>query len=348
MKNQKKSGDGSPGGFSWNLVLRGSQPDEDAMSELRSRVGRIGQLLTRFHPQQVHLLVCLSAGEGNRPPYETKADLKLPFTVLHAQDKGDDLHETIRHSFFLLETQLAPLLEEARGQGRWHKAGGPAAEQTPAFGEPMKKGPQTRADLLRNFILRHYHRLLLHATRRLTGLEAEGAVPPEQIDSQEVLDEVIRTCLEAPERKPVELTYELWLYRLISEELEREVREWSATGQDRAEVPPSEDGTEDFLSMQNAVGAGLEPDEALDLEHFADPSSPSPDLCLEESDLIAEVLMQVETWNRRDREIFNLHFLDGFDAVETAMVEKMEVSDVEQRIAVLHQRLRAILREAGQ
>ena len=316
-------------------------------AELRARIHRIGQLLERFPPQHVHLLVCLSGEEGVRQKFETKADLKLPFTVVHAQDAGKDLHETVRHSFFLLEQQLEPLIESVRGQTRWKKSGARTAAQAPAFGEPMKKGPQTRADLLRNFILRHYHRLLLHATRRLTGLEAEGAVPPEQIDAQEVLDEVIRTCLESPEQKPFELTYELWLYRLIAEELEREVRDWSATGQDRAEVPPSEDGTEDHLTMENAVGVGPEPDEALDLEHFADPSCPSPDLCLEESDLVAEVMKQVQNWNRRDREIFNLHFLDGFDAVETAMVEKMEVSEVEKRIEVLHQRLRAILREAN-
>ena len=347
-KPDKSETSTASGTFSWNLVKgAGLELGNGVSDEVRSRIERLGRLLDRFPPEQVHLLVSLGELEGNG--FETKLDLKLPATVLHAKDKGTDLFETVRHSFFVLERQLETLLAELRGEHRWkrRKVPGMPVGETPSPSEPVIKEPQSQRALLRNFILHHYNRLLLHASRRVSGFEADADIPQGSIDAQEVLDEVTRICLEFPDRKPLELTYELWLFRLISEEMDREYRDWLSINRGRLDSFGPEAGAREELSMQDATVLDLEPDESLDEEQFIDPNSPSPDLLLEESDLVAEVMRRVRYWKRRDREIFTLHFLDGFDAVETAMVEKMEVPDVEKVIETLHVRLRKILHEAG-
>lgn len=341
---------GSGSTFSWNLVSQGLEPGPDLSGELRSRIDRLSLLLDQFPPGQVHLLVNFARQEG-APPFETRLDLKLPITVLHAHDKGSDLSETLRHSFFVLERQLEALRGDLRGKRRWESPestpSGPN-QPPPVFGKPMKKGPKTPGDLLRNFIFRHYHRLLLDASRRVDSLEAEAEIPAGTIDAQEVLDEVTRICLESPDKKPPELTYELWLFRLIREELDREYRDWVSTYRNRVELPGGAAAEEEMSQMmQDALPGDRDPGEASSENEYSDPLNPPPDLLLEESDLAGEVLKQVHSWNKRDREIFHLHFLDGFDAVETAMVEKMEVGEVEKTIARLQRRLRNILREAA-
>lgn len=346
---EKESALPDAGAFSWNLVTEGCEPGAALIDELRSRIGRLSRLLERLPPEQVHLLVSLAQGE--EPRFKTRLDLKLPTTVLHAEDKGGDQPETLRHSFFVLEQQVEALTADLRGERRWKRGRrvlpGQTSRRTLGFGEPKKKGPQTQRDLLRNFVFRHYHRLLLHATRRVAELVDEANLLTGSIDPQEVLDEVVRICLEHPERKPSALTYELWLFQLIREELDREFQDLAKTFRERAEFPVGDFQNGEELTERAAGALAFESDESLDEEHFADPTSLPPDLLLEESDLVAEIMRRVRYWHKQDREIFTLHFLEGFDAEETAMLVKMEVAQVEQAIRKLQLRLRHILREAA-
>ena len=359
--------------FSWNLVCDGIEADrEEALQEvLRRRVDDLAGFLKPFVAEDaVHLHISLSlekAGE-KADALRTRIDLRLPATVLHADAESRDFAESLRGAFDTLEKRLQSYLIALRGEHRWKnfsrkkKRPGSQADDSvgyakPGFGAPAITGPETREDVIRNFILRHYHRLLLYVHRRIITSESELAMPLTSIDAREVLDEVTRVCLSDPGSKPDALSYELWLYRLIDDELKRICDELSERNLLWDELPFDDDDVDD--DRQTALGSSVSDDEGLSFEDWMvasfdrddtrpdegmpDSAAVPPDMNLLGKDLVARILEVSSDWTEDQREILQLYFLEGFDAVEIAMIRGMQASQVDEVIGQLRERLRRLV-----
>ena len=106
------------------------------------------------------------------------------------------------------------------------------------FAEPVEDetGPQTLAEVVASLIAAHDQQLLAHARRVLHMAELTGDIPAGAIDARDSVNEVVRICLAALEKKPSDLTYEEWFYRLVVEETGRQIREF--TEETRLRVSP--------------------------------------------------------------------------------------------------------------
>jgi DNA-directed RNA polymerase specialized sigma24 family protein len=71
----------------------------------------------------------------------------------------------------------------------------------------------------------------------------------------------------------------------------------------------------------------------------------SPEEAAEESDLVGLVLERAGSWPAFDREVFVLHFIEGFSAREIARLEQVDEKRIEEALAGAQQRLRALLRD---
>ena len=208
--------------------------------------------------------------------------------------------------------------------------------------------------MIRNFILRHYHRLLLYVHRRIVVSESELSIPLTSIDAREVLDEVTRVCLSTPEAKPPELSYELWLYRTIDDELKRICEAISEQNLLWEELPVEDDepflsgdinADEEGLRFEEWMSASFDRDDTRQDEAMPDSGAVPPDMSLLGKDLVSRILEVSTDWPEDQREILQLYFLEGFDAVEIAMIRGMESPQVNEVIMQLRERLRRLLKD---
>ncbi len=51
------------------------------------------------------------------------------------------------------------------------------------------------------------------------------------------------------------------------------------------------------------------------------------------------------TWPQIERDVFELHFVEGFEPEETGMILHLTPQDVCSRIAVIHRKVRQVLLE---
>jgi len=355
--------------FSWNLICSGfeAEKNQSLNSILRKRVDSLAGRLKRFGKEDaVHLHVALTveAAEG-RQQLRTRIDLRLPATVLHADANHSDFGESVAEAFDVLEKRLTSYLAALRGEHRWRRFSRRRSRSSAqgdedsgsiarTFGAPSATGPETREDVIRNFILRHYHRLLLYVHRRIIVSESELSIPLTSVDAREVLDEVTRLCLSDPAAKPVELSYELWLYRTIDDELKRICEEISEKNVLWEELPPDEEepflsgdvkNDEEGLRFEEWMTTSFDRDDTRQDEAMPDSGAVPPDMSLLGKDLVSRILEVSTDWPEDQREILQLYFLEGFDAVEIAMIRGMQPPQVDEVIMQLRERLRRLLRE---
>jgi hypothetical protein len=87
---------------------------------------------------------------------------------------------------------------------------------------PEGSGPQKMEDVVREFLEQHYSRLVRHARRHILQDELAGDIPKDALDAREIADEVARQAIANAGRKPREMTWLVWIYRLMHEELRRQ------------------------------------------------------------------------------------------------------------------------------
>jgi DNA-directed RNA polymerase specialized sigma24 family protein len=173
-------------------------------------------------------------------------------------------------------------------------------------------------------------------------------LPAGAIDAREVVDEVARRALTAPETKPAQLGYLIWLYRLAWREIANRRHALKIQAQETLslETPRTlKDGAE-------AV-AGYDPGQPLDIiemeletpvaetkDLLPDARVEPPDVVVGRQELLAEARRTANSWPNAEREVFELYFVEGFEPEEVAMVIGQQVRQVEGLIAFIQRRLR--------
>jgi ribosomal subunit interface protein len=340
----------------WNIVSKNFRPGFSVKEKLAHKIAGVGKHLVHFSPETLHLQVLMEK-QAKRGTYTVRLTLRLPSNILHAAKSDDDLLHAIDTATAALESEVKSLKAELRGDYRWKRPVRRAklrAEEALFFAEPMEAGPQSHTDMVADLLAAHDQHLLAHARRGVRMAELSGELPAGAVDAGDILDEAARICLGHPGDKPDALTHEQWFYQLIREELVRQCREFAEEQQFRTEPAGErqlslEDEAEgyDAENPLDLITQEIEPEENLPEERIADPAVVLPYVAIAGKELVEWLQQEVKRWSANEQEVFELHYLVGFEADDIAKVRDERKEETEALIATIQVRLRDFLRHAS-
>lgn len=345
----------------WNLVTKNLHGHDLLRKKLHQKITKLERHLKYFPPDTVHLHIALE-----RHPVKTRhtaaLTLRLPSNILCSEKSSPDVIQALDLAVKALLRELESLKADLRREAQWkRKAARKKLRQLKSAGfgpEPQaeSEGPQNLGDVIRALLGEHHKRLLRYVRRQLWHDVTAGELPPNAIDPRAVVDEVARQALADPRKKPAGLNYVLWFYALARQELARRRKALKTLAQ---EVVPLE--TPRILPDDEALAEGYDAEQPLDIierqieppvaetrDLVADPRTAPPDEVAMRQDLLAEARRVVATWPAREREVFELHFVEGFEPEEVALIIGSTTAQVEGMIRDVQQRLRdALLAQAA-
>lgn len=341
--------------ISWNIVNKNVDPGFTVKSTLSRKVAKLTRHLAGFAPETLHLQVLLER-LPKKGTFTAKFTLRLPSHILHSEKSAANLPAAIDSATEALSREVDSLRSKLRGDYRWKRPAWRARlneEKAVIFSEPVEDetGPQTDSEVVASLIAAHDEQLLAHARRVLRMAELAEDISLGAIDARDCVNEVVRICLAAPEKKPSELTYEEWFYRLVAEETSRQVRKFTVESQLRilptGEASPSETDVDyDAASPFRVIANEIIPDKDLPEEQIADPRADPPSVEVSGKELVNILEQEVKIWPSSEREIFELHYLAGFDEAEIAAIRSQTKDEVDEFCRNIQLRLRDFLRQA--
>jgi DNA-directed RNA polymerase specialized sigma24 family protein/ribosome-associated translation inhibitor RaiA len=342
--------------ISWNIVNRNVSSDVSLKQKLVRKVAVLAKHLIHFPAETLHLQVVLEK-LVKKELYNVSLTLRIPSNILHAEKSSRDLIEAIDSAIAALLREVKSLKAELRGDYRWKREAYRArlrADEALFFSEPMAAGPQTHADMVSELLRVHNNQLLAHVRREVRIAELAGDLPRGMVDPRDIVDEAAGTCLAHADSKPVELTYELWFYQLIRQELARRCAEFNQERSLSAKPPTGRDQTAgedegyDAERPLDLITRELEPEEDLPEERIADPSIVPPDSMISGQEVLKMLQDQVYHWPAQEREVFELYYLVGLDADEIGKIQSRTSKEIEALIGKIQLQLRDFLRETAQ
>jgi DNA-directed RNA polymerase specialized sigma24 family protein/ribosome-associated translation inhibitor RaiA len=344
--------------INWNIVHKNLSPGSSVRERLARKIAGVGKYLSHFWPETLYLQVILEK-QAKKGTYTVRLTLRLPSDILHVEKSDDDLLHAIDSATAALGSEVRSLDAELRGDYRWKRPVRRArlsAEEAVVFAEPMEAGtgPQSAADMVADLLAAHDEHLLAHAQRGVRMAELSEELPAGAVDARDIVDEAAQICLGHPENKPDALTHEQWFYRLIREELVRQCRQFAEERQFRTEPAGErqlslEDEAEgyDAENPLDLITQEIEPEEDLPEERIADPAVVPPYAAIAGQELVESLQREVKHWSANEQEIFELHYLVGFEAGDIAMICHQRQEEIEALIAQIQVRLRDFLRRAS-
>src|SRR6202008_4317508 len=118
----------------------------------------------------------------------------------------------------------------------------------------------------------------------------------------------------------------------------------------RVELAPREKAFDDECEGYDTerplglITSEIEPDESLPEHPIRDPESLPPDAAISGQELVGILQQEIKHWPADEQQVFELHFLVGFEAHEIAMIRRQTKTQGETAIRTIHQRLRQVLR----
>ncbi|MBW8269623.1 HPF/RaiA family ribosome-associated protein [Caldovatus aquaticus] len=294
--------------FRWNIVTKEVHGHPQLRQRLRRAIARLERHLQTFPPDTVHLQIRLD-GEAQPNRITAALTLRLPSNILHAEKAHADAARAVEEAVSVLVRQLEALKERLRREPAWKRK---ARRERVAFAAeplPAGAGPETAGEVARSLFEMHRAGLARYA-RRLLG-RAAPSLPAERVEA-----EVASLVGEAADKlpalmadKPARMSERAWHYRLVREALQARLRRIGA-----APAAPS-----------------------------APPASPAEADQARQA-LVAALDQALAGLSAAEREIFDLHFHEGFAPEEVAMVVGKPPAEVRRTIGMLAERLRDALR----
>ena len=345
--------------LAWNLVSKHIHPHDQLQRKIREKISKLEQHLQHFPPDAVHLLINLER-HPKTEVFTASLTLRLPSNILRSEKESkDNPVPAFDSAVKALLRELEDLKAELRHEDSWRRKGRRVALhllKPLRFAEaPNRAGPKSLADTLAAMIKRYHGRLLYHVQRQLQRDQADGEIPRGAIKAEVVVDEVVRQALSKPESKPEDISYSMWLYSLVRRELKRRYRRLRLEGERNLPidetVPLAADeeagqgyGAEEPLAI---IQQKLAPPSMARGDLMPDTSALAPDAVAAEHDLIDYLHHATVSWPEKERAVFDLHFLEGFDADEVARLEGLRPAQAAEMIAAVQLRLRGLLLEAA-
>lgn len=346
--------------LAWNIVTKHIRPHAQLQDKIREKISKLEQHLQHFPPDAVHLLISLER-HPKTERFTAALTLRVPSNILHSEKEAkDDPVPAFDKAIKALLRELEDFKAELRHEEGWRRKGrrvGLHVMKPLRFTEtPHPTGPTSLADILAEMIKRYHGRLLYHVERQLQRDQNDGEIPRDSIKAEAVVDEVVRQALSAPGKKPDDISYRMWLYSLVRRELKRRYRELRMDGarnvslEEMTPLADINDADQDYGAQQppEIMEVRLEPPLASWGDLLVDTSHLSPDAVAAEHDLIDFLHQATVDWPEKERAVFDLHFLEGFDVDEVALLEGLRPPQAAEMIAAVQSRLRTILFQAAE
>lgn len=340
--------------FPWSLECRRLDPPSGPLPRtLRRKLTRLERLLQHYPTEAVHLHIVLSCGPKTGR-HSASLTLRLPRHILHRTKTAPEPLAAFVAALDALCLDLsgrkhvkprpAPALPGAKVRRR--RSSGFAVK--PHTG---RDAPAGLGDVLRDLLAHNHARLLQHVKLQLSHAGENGDRLERIIDPRAVVDEVARRALADPESKPARLSHLLWLYTLARQEVARRRRllktqeAESVSLESLRKLPGIDDEEEGYDAEQplDLIERQEASTRATMRELTPDEHAVSPADSAVSHDLLDEARRLAGDWTRPEREIFELHFVDGFEPREIATVTRRTLRRVREIIGELHARLREAL-----
>jgi ribosomal subunit interface protein len=328
--------------------------------KIHEKISKLGKHLEHFPSDTVHLHIALGRNP-KKPLYTAALTLRVPSNILRSEKSSPDLIKALNEAVTALLRELESLKSQLRRETSWkRKVRREELHQVKGVGfatEPQAEGtgPHKPADVIRELLERHQCRLLRYVRRYLWHEVNAGELPRGAIDARDIVDEVVRRALAAPEKRPAKLNWLLWLYVLTRQEMLRYLKEWKSQVE-RTESLEEPRVVSDDLELASGYDAEqpldiiekeIEPPVAESKDQTPDACAKSPAELVARQELLAEMRKAASTWPKAEREAFELHFVEGFELDEIAMLLGQPINRVQELIASLQMRLRTEVLGAG-
>lgn len=342
--------------FTWNLVTRNLHGHPLLRKQLTRRVQALGKLLRHYPPDGVHLHVALEKNP-HRTLYVAALTLRLPKHILHTEKSAREPILAVDKAFAALEREVAKVKGHQRKEEEWKRklrrqklalvrAAGFAPEPL-----PEGEGPQDLQAVVVEFLKRYYRRMIDHVRRHIRHDEFTGELPPHAVDPRGVVDTVVERVLQNWGNKPAQMGWLVWFFRLIHEELRRRRRMFQEMAEERLPVDQ-----ETKRPDEEDLAAGYDAEQPLDIivrefepvltelrELVPDPTAPNPEESVERREILEALQRIVQTWSRQERDVFELHFVQGFSVPEVAQITGLDQNRVKEVVDTIQARVRGVL-----
>ena len=318
----------------------------DLEKEFNQQIEKMGKRLQWFRPELVHLHAIIEEKNVREGP-TVSLNLRLPSGQMAAKESGATPTAAIKAAFEQLVEQLTKHKDMLRSQHKWlrrRRVGATRPEPQVPFEQTLAAvQPATiSGEDVTSFINANFGLLKRFIERQIRYRENLGQIRPDQVSSEEVIDEAVANALDNGQEKPELVSLEPWLYRLAVRAIDTLA---GRNGEQALEVPldhayrQTDVHNADELQMQFH-----QPDEALinrDLIPDSRVSTPEATAATDEMiDLVEYALLGVTP---EDREAFLLYAVQGFTADEIGVITSRPVEQVRVSIATAREHLRTSL-----
>lgn len=194
-----------------------------------------------------------------------------------------------------------------------------------------------------------YPRLLRFIRRQLNEYVIAETTPVGALDPRDIVDRVAEDVLKHPGLKPHEMDEHTWFLSLAYRQTRKAVRRYLDECDREVPVdldieadlePVSPDDLEPEEFRLNLLLEAIEPTEETQADYIPDPQSRPPDVTAAEEELVSALRSLARRWPKMEREIFEMHYLEGMGAEDIATTLGCAVTKVNHQIARIQNTLR--------
>ncbi|MGC8828846.1 MAG: ribosome hibernation-promoting factor, HPF/YfiA family [Verrucomicrobiia bacterium] len=351
--NQGIAAQNSLNQLKWNIVAKNFDITQYLQKKIHHKISKLERYLKNFPPDTVHLHIRLERNPKNEQ-YVSALTLRVPSNIIHSEKRGKDMVKVFNDAVDAMFKELNSLKSELRREIYWKrkdrreqlrelKALGFAAQP-----QNVGEGPQNEQDVINDFVKQHYSKLVRHARRHIRTDELTGDIPSGFIDARAVVDQAISRAVAEADKKPEKMNWLLWIYKQIHDELRRRRSEFINKQQNEVSVEETVADKEnseilsgyDVEKPLDVVGEQLQPSVAKVEEIIPDRRELTPDKAVETKELLENLQSAIQTWDRTERDVFELYFVEGFEPFEIAMILQIPTKKVQQIISSIQDKIR--------
>lgn len=328
--------------IAWNIVNQTGEAFEIVSDKVRRKIGKLETILSRFPQDAIHLQIILEE-VPKRKSYTVKFNLRIPSNILSVHKESKSLVQALDDATRSLLLRLEKDKSKRRNE-HLRRRGAKGKPRDTGFAElPLAEGvqPQSHADLVSEVLANNHERLLRFVNRQIKQYVASGTVPEDSIDPREIVDRVAEVAITDPELKPETMDYPTWCSTLAFKQTRTAVREYLADSSQAVPIdldvgPTVEERSGEDVDTEayalNVLHDVIEPEEATLADYIADTRVSPPDVTVEEREMVETLRRISRTWPKIDREIFEMHYLEGLNSEDIADALKCRRRDVSRAL----------------
>lgn len=335
----------------------GKTPDVER--EFQSQIQKLERRLRVFKPDLVHLHAIVDQQDGQGP--SASLNLRLPSGQMAVQNTAENVLAAVKAAFPDLIAQLTKHKDLLRGDfsRKRRRAGrGQVIEQVVPFEQTFASVPRqeaapsaTRATAntgndLETWFNANMGKLKEFIERELQFRVNSGQLRPEQISSEEVLDEVMLSALSQENGYSQFMSEEASFQRLALQAIRRLTEDNSEMADVSLEAP---------ARAQNVTGSDEnvlqyhQPDDRPQEEAvIRDQSVRTPEEIYANEEMVSQLDLVLHELRAKDREAFVLYTLEGFTIDEIARLSDRLPEQVRQSIQHARERVQQKLPERNE